>query len=199
MKVPLTHDGSWSVTLAELEILYNTQGFRGDVPGVENLFNRRIAMASVIKYCRGIGVDIGCQFNRITPSTIGIEYNDPLFLKNLWGAHIIRDGTDLGIFSDNALDYVYAGHMLEDVWDPVGCLREWGRVVKKDGYIAMLLPHADFYPRVRTLDCNPHHKFDYWPKHLKEMIDACLGNMFEVIQLETFNNQFEFDIVLKRR
>jgi predicted SAM-dependent methyltransferase len=194
-EIPLTCDGRWSVTPDQLEFLSETQGMKSDGQGGTHLLERRRAQAKVIEYCKGIGLDIGCRNNKITPSTIGIDLIDGDGCP--WGPNIVGDGTNLKIFSSNSLDYVFAGHMLEDIWDPIGCLREWIRVVKPGGYVILITPHASYYPRVGTHGANPDHKFDYWPNHMANMVTHCFGDMIKVIQLDTIQNQFEFDLVMQ--
>lgn len=50
-------------------------------------------------------------------------------------------------FKDNSLDYVLSSHMIEHAFDPIATINEWFRIVKKGGYIFMIIPHKD-----RTFD-----------------------------------------------
>ncbi|WP_422863261.1 methyltransferase domain-containing protein [Brachyspira hyodysenteriae] len=50
-------------------------------------------------------------------------------------------------FQDNSIDFVFSSHVLEHFYDPIKALKEWYRVIKKDGYIAMIVPHKE-----RTFD-----------------------------------------------
>jgi len=194
-KVPLDADRQWLVSLNELEHIMQTQGIAPDGGTAPNLFGRRRSMSTVIHVCKGIGLDIGCQRNKITLATIGIDRKG--FNKCPWGPNIVHDGSRLGFFADGSLDYVYGGHVIEDMWDPVGCLREWTRVVKHEGFIAMLIPHADYYPRVGTPKANSDHKFDWWPSTIKGIVSNCFPNRLEIVQLESYRNKFDFDVILK--
>ena len=195
--IPLTADRSWVVSPLELENLHATQNMTADHKGGEHLLKRRRAMSTVIHYCSGVGVDVGCQWNKITPTSIGIEYNDEKYLTGPWGANMLRDGADLSIFTYDSLDYIFAGHMLEDIWDPIGCLKAWIRTVKSGGHIALITPHASYYPRIGTEGCNPEHKFDYWPAHMATMINSTLDKYVEIVQLETYCNKLDFDLVMR--
>jgi SAM-dependent methyltransferase len=46
-------------------------------------------------------------------------------------------------FEDNSLGYVIACHVAEHLWDTIGALREWYRVIRPGGYVFMIVPHRD--------------------------------------------------------
>ncbi len=62
--------------------------------------------------------------------------------------HIVASGDELP-FKDNALDYVLSSHAIEHFFDPIATIQEWFRVVKKGGYVVIIVPHKD-----RTFDKN---------------------------------------------
>lgn len=59
---------------------------------------------------------------------------------------IVADGAHLPL-EDGSQDYVLSSHVLEHFRDPIGCLKEWMRVLKPGGYIFAIIPHCD-----RTFD-----------------------------------------------
>lgn len=46
-------------------------------------------------------------------------------------------------FRDQSLDYVLSSHVLEHIWDPIGALKEWIRVLRPTGIIFAIIPHRD--------------------------------------------------------
>jgi SAM-dependent methyltransferase len=48
-------------------------------------------------------------------------------------------------FDDDAVDFVFASHVLEHIPDPLGALAEWRRVARR--YVVVIVPHRD-----RTFD-----------------------------------------------
>ncbi len=62
--------------------------------------------------------------------------------------NIVASGDNLP-FNDNSLDYVLSSHVIEHFFDPIKTIKEWLRVIKKDGYIFIIVPHKD-----RTFDRN---------------------------------------------
>jgi SAM-dependent methyltransferase len=59
---------------------------------------------------------------------------------------IVASGDDLPI-TDASYDFVVSSHVLEHFPDPIRALREWYRVIRKGGYIFMIIPHKE-----RTFD-----------------------------------------------
>lgn len=55
---------------------------------------------------------------------------------------VVAEG-DLLPFRDSSLDYVLSSHVLEHVWDPIGALKDWVRILKPAGVIFAIIPHRD--------------------------------------------------------
>ena len=56
-------------------------------------------------------------------------------------------------FEDGSLEYVLSSHVIEHVWDTIGTIEEWFRVLKPGGLIYMDIPHKERTfdaPRERT-------------------------------------------------
>jgi len=65
---------------------------------------------------------------------------------------IVAPGDDLPV-ADESQDFVISSHVLEHFPDPIKALREWYRVIRKGGFIYMIVPHKDRtfdQPRPRT-------------------------------------------------
>lgn len=101
----------------------------------------------IAKYCVGSGLEIGAG---------KAPYCDPARTKFLDKFTDNKDGTpNPDIISDASViptesekfDYVFSSHVLEHMQNTIATLKEWIRVLKKDGVLFLLLPHAD-----RTLD-----------------------------------------------
>ncbi len=92
----------------------------------------------------------------------GIWENDG-FKKEI--VNLVANGDDLP-FKDETLDYVLSSHVFEHFFDPIKTLNEWMRVVKKGGYVIMIVPHKD-----RTFDK------DREVTTLNELIDRSEGRL----------------------
>lgn len=76
------------------------------------------------------------------------------------GYQYISEATDLSKIPDDKYDFILSCHSLEHTANPLKALKEWNRVVRKDGYIILVLPDKNF-----TFDeLRPVTKF----KHLQE-------------------------------
>jgi predicted SAM-dependent methyltransferase len=113
------------------------------------------------KFCVGCGVDIGAGGDPITPSAIRVDL--PVSYSNVGQApvQLTGDARNLTWFADNALDYVYSSHVLEDFYpiDPV--LEEWLRILKCGGNLVLYCPDQiryEKYCRSRGEQPNPYHK-----------------------------------------
>lgn len=182
--------------------------WRSDGLAGEHLVQRRLAMAEVIDYCVNGGLDVGCQANKIVPSDaergycFGIDHDSRSEFINpqsRWTCDITADGRHL-LYLENEFDWVFAGHVLEDQPYPKGTLemlREFYRVVKNGGYIILLMPHKRYYPNVGHPDANPAHQRDWLPENLLHFVNEHLACELQVVQLESFYNNFEFDAVFR--
>lgn len=99
------------------------------------------------KYCHGDGLDIGYGNDILLPECFGWEYyhGNAEFLNSI---------------SDESFDYVHSSHCLEHMVDVRLALQNWFRVIKKGGYLILLLPHRDLYEKKKTLPSkwNGDHK-----------------------------------------
>ena len=113
-------------------------------------------------YCTGQGLEIGPGKS---------PYCDPattLFLDKFTDT---RDGTPApDIISDanvipkpaETFDYIVSSHVLEHMQNTIATLKEWERVLKKDGILFLVLPHGDrTFDRHREKTTLEHHISDY--------------------------------------
>ncbi|MGD0278250.1 MAG: class I SAM-dependent methyltransferase [Smithella sp.] len=129
------------------------------------------------KYLQGLrGAEIGgSAHNPFGLDTINVDYTadiDTVFKKEevkLAGEYLKVDVEASGDhlpFRDESLDFIISSHVLEHFWDPIKALKEWMRVVKKSGYVFMIIPHKE-----RTFDK------DRLRTSLKELLDRHNGNI----------------------
>lgn len=104
------------------------------------------------QYCQGNGIDIGSGGDPVVPWAIQIELSEADYAN--YNNHNLPRGPvqyrasgalfDLP-FKDETLDFVYSSHVLEDYarGDWRRLLPEWARVLKKGGYLIILVPEVD--------------------------------------------------------
>lgn len=149
-------------------------------------------------YTQGRGLDIGCGAEKLWPSSIGVDSGKQ------WGrpvADITGDGSDLSMFADGSMDYVFSSHFLEHVTDYRACLAEWWRTIKTGGFLVLYLPHADHYPRIGCPGANPDHKHDFRPEDIGRAMALAARSGFKLVEDETRTggNEYSFFQVYRKR
>jgi len=62
------------------------------------------------------------------------------YYKKKMGRQYISDGTDLSKISDSIYDFALSSNCLEHIANPLKALKEWGRILKDDGFLILILP-----------------------------------------------------------
>ena len=128
----------------------------------------------IVPYTRGKGLDLGCGPWKAWPHFISVDDGDEWggfqWTPDVWG-----DATDLSMFADNALDFVFSSHLLEHIEDHEAALAEWWRVIKPGGHLVLYLPHRDLYPNIGEDGANPDHRHDFDNQDILEAMGALDG------------------------
>lgn len=102
------------------------------------------ARSALSKYCNGIGLDVGFGGTAIVPTAITFDMPRP-YCPSLEGhTQILRgDCRSFPFICDNALDYIYSSHLLEDFTYPelIPIIFEWRRILKMNGLIVINCPN----------------------------------------------------------
>jgi SAM-dependent methyltransferase len=80
-------------------------------------------------------------FSKIT--TWSIHTNEYNYYQNKIGKVIINDATEINV-KDNTYDFCFSAHSLEHIANPLKAIKEWLRIIKKDGYIILIVPEKSF-------------------------------------------------------
>jgi len=111
--------------------------------GVDRRHSKKLIIDQIelSKYCeKGKGLDIGSGRIKCHPNCIAVD------IFPFENTDILADARDLWMFKDNELDFVVASHSLEHFPDVKSVLREWKRVVKRGGIIAVVVPDGEKRP-----------------------------------------------------
>ena len=116
------------------------------------------ARPRLLKWCRGLGVDLGCAKNKISENAIGIDRPFDVFAPLP--------------FKDNIFDFVFSSHCLEDAESDKApkILEEWLRILKPRGFLILYMPDKGFYYNVGHPRANRDHKADYYWQDIMHML-----------------------------
>ena len=148
--------------------------------------------AHVVRYTRGKGLDLGCGQRKVWPHCIGMD--DGKYGKG--EADVIGDISDLSMFADKSMDFVFSSHALEDFEDdcvPI-LLKEWARVIKTDGYLVLYIPSANLYPKVGEPGANPLHKWNIFPGDICKHLLGATTSGWSLLENEERNQLNEYSL-----
>lgn len=193
-RIIISPDGK-SISTNEMEDIFEKAN-----ASCETIF-RRWEFNEVIKYTKGVGIDIGCGLNKIHSCAIGIDFR--LGDKDFgypFGANIIYSKSKeyllLPWFSGGSLDFVFSSHCLEHFSNPRETIREASRVLKSGGYLVIILPDMRYYPKKGEERANPEHEWDCYPETLIKIVKD-VGS-FELVQIDTLHDKLK-DATLTNR
>jgi ADP-heptose:LPS heptosyltransferase/predicted SAM-dependent methyltransferase len=139
----------------------------------------------ITKWTRGRGLDLGCGMQKTYPHFIGVDSGkDGVLFNHPINADVrVVSAADLSVFASSSMDFIFSSHLLEHIPlerqdprafpDPIQralaekmiiekftaleALKDWMRVIKRDGYLVLYVPDEDEYPKVGTAGANPDH------------------------------------------
>ncbi len=129
-------------------------------------------------------LDVGCGtggfielMERSNPSihTLGIDLGQPP--EYLAKGEFLRGLADQLPFPDNSFDLVTCAHVLEHVYDPERCVREFLRVCRPGGniYIETPSPRSAWMPFLATFWDDPTHVRPYSQVGLRRILEVAGG------------------------
>lgn len=131
--------------------------------------------------------DIGFGGDKIISNAVGIDYEVPYTYT---GDDHVDIGCDVleGIpVDDHAFDCVYSSHLIEDFEDTKSILREFIRILKPNGMLALVVPNEVIY-REHCLKTNQqynsHHKINHMDANYLESTLKSMAVNFEVLYKE---------------
>lgn len=95
------------------------------------------------KYCREpFGMDVGAGGDRIVPHAWTFDMPTPYTSVGNERQQLLGDCREFPFLADNALDWLFASHVLEDFSYPdlVDIITEWRRVLKPGGLLVINCP-----------------------------------------------------------
>lgn len=157
----------------------------------ENLARRELAS----EFENGKVLDLGCGGNKIDPRSIGVDIRPNGSLGVGYNSvhasvgEVACDVVDLAPFEDGSVDGILAKHLLEHILDVPKALKEWGRVLKDNGRLVIIVPDWRF---CEAMACDPSHVHAFTPESLKSIVEACGG--FKVDRVECVEPGYVFGL-----
>jgi len=140
----------------------------------------------------GIGLEPGCG-QAISPFCIGTDYyagdSHPVYGGGYYPQ--VRSMGEVLPFKNEVFDFIVSHHSLEHMWDTEKTLREWLRVLKEGGRIAIVMPDKRYGPFGD-------------PSHVSECTPQEFGNVLKrieninIIELDSLKNHFSFNAVIEK-
>jgi predicted SAM-dependent methyltransferase len=146
--------------------------------------------ARLIKYCKGQGVDLGCGWSKIRIDAIGVDLLCP-------DAELKMDARLLDQFPDEHFDYVFSSHLLEEIENTEATLREWLRILKKDGNLVLYQADKDAYYPLGHSNCNKAHKHHFSKEALWEILKK-IGGVKLIHSEGVQGSEWSFELVIKK-
>ena len=84
-----------------------------------------------------------CNFNNSTIWEGKLNEGQYFKFGKKTGFQYIREASELSGIADESYDFLLSSHCLEHCANAIKTLKEWIRVVKKDGYLLIILPNKD--------------------------------------------------------
>jgi len=80
------------------------------------------------------------------------------YYYNKKGKVIINDAVDISLVQNDTYDFCFSSHSLEHIANPLKAIQEWFRIIKKGGYVVIIVPeksqcfdHNRNYSKFQTL------------------------------------------------
>ncbi len=132
---------------------------------------------------RAVGVDtleVALELARTRQAeeqgSIGAEEKSPLLPRSLAPLLLVQTGGDSALpFREAAFDAVIGQHVIEHLPDADAALREWKRLLKPNGRLALATPNADYSDPAHFADADHAHIFSP-----RELSDAAARSGFAV-------------------
>ena len=153
------------------------------------------------------GLEIGSAGDPLIDTSVCIDLEAPYTKCGDKPIHFKGDARKLFWFKDDSLDYIYSSHVFEDFDEDEnkGVLSEWTRVIKKNGFLFLLLPDQkryELYCVKNNEKPNEHHKIgDFGPDYIMKLVREY--NNLEILRIVKFwvkdPDEYNFFVMIKKK
>lgn len=155
-------------------------------------------------YCTGIGIDVGYGGNKVVPTAWAFDMPQPYTNVGDDRQQLRGDCRQFPFLCDNALDYIYSSHVLEDFTyaELENIINEWRRVLKTGGLIVTNCPDQKRFlahcaaTGQGTNDAHKEHDFSL--KNFKYNVLNKCGDWEVVYEQDNFDNYSWLQVIKKK-
>ena len=176
----------------------------------------------IVPYTRGRGLDLGCGIQKTFPHFIGVDNgkDGTLFGHPINPDVRVTSAAELPMFASGSMDFVFSSHLLEHFplerfdsrkfSDPMmraladrklfekhsalDALKEWFRVLKRDGYLVLYVPDEEQYPKVGQEGANPDHCWNCNYENVVELVKAT-GSAWDLVDFQKRSAGQEYSLL----
>jgi len=158
----------------------------------------------IMPYCLCNSViDYGFGGDKICPWAIGIDLEKPYANTGGDAIQLVNEDNDsanLPWFKDESIDVIVSSHLLEDFDNKIEVMKEWTRVLKVGGHLALYLPDEQCYRKycfLHNQGSNTAHKDENFSKEKLKKYAEQLGNLKVMLETDIIMD-YSFAIVFRK-
>jgi len=155
------------------------------------------------KFIQGSGLEIGA-LNKPLPvnEEVDVKYVDlftkyenekmypEIYPREFVKTDYVGDGFLLSSINDASQDFVIANHIFEHSPNPILALKNWSRVLKKDGIVFIVVPRVDrCFDNGRSITSYKHMANDYWAYKKGSKEEILNRNKRHLMEWKCFSEQ----------
>lgn len=152
----------------------------------------------IVKYTRGHVLELGAGTHKTFPHFTSVDNCIAMNGVKHDAIDIALNCKDLKLFGTESWDSVFSSHLLEhfNKKDVPKVLKEWARVLRKDGYLVLYVPSANLYPKAGTPGANDDHKWDIYPGDIEKLLQQNTDCGWTQLEKEERNKNDEYSLFL---
>ncbi len=155
------------------------------------------------KYCVGIGMDVGYGGEKVTQSAWAFDMPTPYTSVGGDIQQLRGSCRKFDFICDNALDYIYSSHILEDFTynELIQIISEWRRILKPNGLIITNCPdQKKFLSHCHATGQGinlAHKEHDFSMNNFNQRVLKFTGNWKKVFEYDNFEPYSWLQVIRK--
>jgi ubiquinone/menaquinone biosynthesis C-methylase UbiE len=135
-----------------------------------------------------MGIDLGYGGDSINDTAITMDQKQMYTNFGKKAQNLYGDARNLYWFTEDALDFVYSSHLIEDFEDIKSILYEWIRVIHPNGFLCLLFPDEKRYREM-----TPQEYWNMSHKHMEMGLSYMINIISQIPNLSIIESRELFD------